>query len=209
MPLPQIERILRSLGAIAGLITLAIALVATFLSIRQTPGREEPGARIALRGPILVLGASLFIAIGTLLWIPLPVQLEPSWQAIAVLAGSLVLFAGLAVYLWGLFSLRGMFAPSSAFGVRLHANHALVTAGPYAYVRHPMYLAVIVAALGSLLLYQTWATLLFAVGMFGLDIRAAREERVLAAEFGIQWEAYASTVPRWLPRFRRGRKRGA
>ena len=209
MSFTLIELFLRRLGAVAGLITLAIALAAVFLSFRQAAGREEPGARIALRGPTLILATSLFFAFGALLWRPLPLRLAASSQAIAVFAGTVFLFGGLAVYLWGLFSLRRMFEPSSAFGVRLHANHALVASGPYAHVRHPMYLAVIAAALGSLLLYRTWATLLFAVAMYGLVLRAGREERVLAAEFGLEWEAYATRVAMWLPRLRRGKKGGA
>jgi protein-S-isoprenylcysteine O-methyltransferase Ste14 len=102
-----------------------------------------------------------------------------------------------------------MFGPSSGFGVRLHATHQLVTTGAYAHVRHPMYLAVIATAMGSLLLYRTWATLGFAIIMFGLAVRARREESVLAQEFGPEWEAYASQVPRWLPRLRRRRRSGA
>ena len=70
-------------------------------------------------------------------------------------------------------------------------------------MRHPMYLAVMIAALGSLLLYRTWAALAFAVLMLGLVVRARREERVLAQEFGQEWQEYAARVPAWLPRMRR------
>ncbi len=93
-----------------------------------------------------------------------------------------------------------MFGPSTGFGVRLQAGHRLITSGPYALVRHPMYLAVITAGIGGLLLYRTWAMLAFAVAMFGLSARAHREEEALAAEFGAAWEAYCRRVPAWLPR---------
>jgi protein-S-isoprenylcysteine O-methyltransferase Ste14 len=56
------------------------------------------------------------------------------------------------------------------------------------------------AAWGSLLLYQTWASLGFAVMMLGLVVRARREERVLEDEFGNQWREFAARVPAWLPR---------
>jgi protein-S-isoprenylcysteine O-methyltransferase Ste14 len=39
--------------------------------------------------------------------------------------------------------------------------------------------------------------------ILGLVIRARREEQVLAAEFGEQWEAYVQQVPVWIPRLRR------
>ncbi len=200
MLLDTIEQWLQSLGAVAGLATLAIALVAMYKSLRQPAGREERGARFALRIPILLLATILFFGVGTLLWRPLPLAV-PSWpRAILLLVGGLLFFGGLVLYLWGLRSLGQMFAPSSGFGVRLHVAHRLVTVGPYAHIRHPMYLAVVGAGIGSFFLYRTWAALCFAVMMFGLGVRAHREEKVLAEEFGLEWKDYAARVPAWFPR---------
>ncbi len=70
-----------------------------------------------------------------------------------------------------------------------------------------MYLGVVSTAIGSLLLYRTWTSLGFVIIVFGLAVRARREESVLAQEFGTEWEAYASHVPPWLPRLG-GRKEG-
>jgi protein-S-isoprenylcysteine O-methyltransferase Ste14 len=66
-----------------------------------------------------------------------------------------------------------------------------------------MYLAVILAGIGGLLLYRTWAMLFFAGNMFGLIVRARREERSLEAEFDEAWGVYAERVPAFLPRLRR------
>ncbi len=77
-------------------------------------------------------------------------------------------------------------------------EHRLITIGPSARVRRPMYLAVIAAGIGGLLIYRTWAMLFFAAAMFGLAVRARREETALAAEFGAAWEAYLRR-PAWLP----------
>ena len=38
------------------------------------------------------------------------------------------------------------------------------------------------------------------VTMFGLVVRARREERDLEAQYGRAWQAYAARVPAWLPR---------
>ncbi len=209
MMLNAAELWIRTLGAIACTATLAIALAAMFVSIRRPVSREEPGARFALRTPVLLAATILFFGAGALLWRPLPIH-APLWlQAAALTVGGPLFFGGLALYLWGLFTLGRMFAPSSGFGVRVQAAHRLVTAGPYARIRHPMYLAVIAAALGGLLLYRTWAALCCAVIMFGLAVRARREEGVLSQEFGPEWRAYASRVPAWLPRFGRGQRGGA
>jgi protein-S-isoprenylcysteine O-methyltransferase Ste14 len=92
-----------------------------------------------------------------------------------------------------------MFGPASGFGVRLQAGHRLVTGGPFAFVRHPMYLGVIAAGAGMFLLFRTWAALFFALLMLGLVVRARREEKLLAQEFGAEWRAYAIRVPAWIP----------
>jgi protein-S-isoprenylcysteine O-methyltransferase Ste14 len=67
-------------------------------------------------------------------------------------------------------------------------------------VRNPMYVGIIAATLGGLLIYRTWS-LVFALTFFGLVIRARREEQVLAAEFGQQWADYCQQVPGWIPHF--------
>ena len=63
--------------------------------------------------------------------------------------------------------------------------------------------AVIIVGFGALLIYKTWAMAFFATNMFGLVVRARREEQALAAEFPAEWEAYSRRVPAWLPRIRR------
>lgn len=195
----------RWLGALIGLGTLSIAVVSMLRSLRRPAGREEPGARFALRAPILLAATLAFVAIAAWLWRPLPWTLPAAWHTLLLILGFGLLVGGCLVYLWGLATLGTMFAPSSGFGVRLHAGHRLIVSGPYAIVRHPMYLAVLLAAWGSLLLYQTWASLGFAVMMLGLVVRARREERVLEDEFGERWREYAGRVPAWIPRLRRTR----
>jgi protein-S-isoprenylcysteine O-methyltransferase Ste14 len=118
--------------------------------------------------------------------------------------GERLLVRGCLLYLRGLRSLGAMFSPLSGFGVALFTGDQLITAGPYALVRHPMYLGVMLAAWGSLLLYRTRAVLGFSLLMFGLAARARREERVLSEAFGEAWRAYAARVPPWFPRLRIG-----
>jgi protein-S-isoprenylcysteine O-methyltransferase Ste14 len=99
-----------------------------------------------------------------------------------------------------------MFNVSSGFGVQLYADQRLITRGPFAIVRHPMYLGVLIAALGAILIYRTWTPVFAALNFLGLIYRARREEQILAAEFGEQWAAYCRNVPAWIPRFRRGKR---
>jgi len=66
-----------------------------------------------------------------------------------------------------------------------------------------MYLAVIMACWGGLLLYRTWTMLVFALMMFGLAYRARKEDEALLLAFGPEWESYRQRVPSWLPRLTR------
>jgi protein-S-isoprenylcysteine O-methyltransferase Ste14 len=133
------------------------------------------------------------------LWRPIRLYVSVPARAACLVLGLLVYFPALGLYLWGLRTLAANFGPSTGFGVRLQARHRLVTTGPYALVRHPMYVAVIAAGAGGFLIFRTWSMLLFALSMFGLILRARREESVLAEEFGAAWESYRERVPSWLP----------
>jgi isoprenylcysteine carboxyl methyltransferase (ICMT) family protein YpbQ len=196
------------LGAILGLGTLAIAIVAMLHATQQRPAREESGAARYLRWPFLLAATVLFLGAGVVLWQPLPIGLPPALRLPGMLLGLIILVAGLSLYLWGMVTLGRMFAPSSGFGARLQAERRLVNGGPFAHVRHPMYLAVILSFLGGLLVYWTWTMLVFTVGMFGLAVRARREDALLADEFGDAWRAWARDVPAWLPRLGQGIRRG-
>ena len=112
-------------------------------------------------------------------------------------------FPGLVFLLWGRLALGKMYFVSTGFGAQLFADHQLVTQGPYALVRHPIYVGLIAAALGRLLIYQTWTAVAFAVFAPFVLLRARREEQALAAEFGEQWQDYCRRVPTFFPRFKR------
>ena len=109
----------------------------------------------------------------------------------------------MALVLWGRLALGRDYFVSTGLGAQLFAGQRLVTGGPYAIVRHPMYAGLTLAALGSLLIYATWTTLLFAIFAPLVFVRARREEQALRAEFGQQWEEYCRRVPAFLPRLKR------
>jgi protein-S-isoprenylcysteine O-methyltransferase Ste14 len=83
----------------------------------------------------------------------------------------------------------------------LRESHTLVTSGVYAYVRHPMYSAFWLMALGQLLLLPNWiagpAGLLgFGTLFFG---RVYREEAMMIAGFGDAYRAYMGRTARVVP----------
>jgi len=140
------------------------------------------------------------------LWHPVPITLSTSLHILILILGSLLYFPGITLYLWGYWSLGRMFGISSGFGASLYHDQKLIRMGPYRYVRHPMYLAVILAAFGALLIFRTWAMVLFAPLSLVVLVRAQQEERLLAEEFGEEWNTYKRKVNRWIPTLRKGVK---
>jgi protein-S-isoprenylcysteine O-methyltransferase Ste14 len=86
---------------------------------------------------------------------------------------------------------------------RIEAPH-LVTGGPYAHVRNPIYLASILLGLGMVgLLGDPWMLVPYvAVFLFLYASIVPAEEEVLRARFGESYARYCAAVPRILPRLR-------
>ncbi len=80
------------------------------------------------------------------------------------------------------------------------AATALVTSGPFALSRNPIYLGNTLVMIGAAFLFSSAWLLLAAAGavlaVWALAIR--REESHLAAQFGDEWAAYARRTPRWV-----------
>ena len=203
MSVDVLERWIRGIGA-AGLATLAFAVWQGVWQARRHPsGRTTGSGARVLVVPLQLLFGSLWIGVCLLLWHPIPVALRQVAHIAALGLGSAVGSLGLGLYWWGARTLGRMYRASSAFGVQLNVGHQLVTSGPFALTRHPLYLGLQLAGIGGLLLFRTWTFAYVVASFLALVFRAGREEQALAAEFGEAWDKYARSVPVWIPRPRR------
>lgn len=155
--------------------------------------------QIAAGLAISVIGAYC----GYLLWIPIAVSLSSGLMLVLRIAGMVLSLSGAVLFLWSRWTLGAMYNASTSSAVQLQANHRLIKHGPYALVRHPIYLSYWLILFGLLVMYRTWM-LLFALIMMliSLSKRASREEQVLEATFGDVWREYAREVPRFIPHWR-------
>jgi len=86
----------------------------------------------------------------------------------------------------------------------VYEGHTLFVRGPFRLVRHPTYSGVLAlwlgAALGTLnlLLLFSWP-----LALFGNTGQARAEEELLVSRFGVEYENYARTTARFLPRWPR------
>lgn len=76
----------------------------------------------------------------------------------------------------------------------------LVTGGPYAYTRNPMYLGhlVFLAGLALTLRSELAAVIAVASAVF-FQLRVSRDEKRLRAFFGAEYAQYCARVKRWVP----------
>ena len=120
------------------------------------------------------------------------------------IAVAMLAFAAAGLGAWAVLALGRQFAVAA----RVVKGHELVTAGPYAYVRNPIYLALGGLLLATGLALSRGAPLVLGslVYVVGTQLRARREERLLRSVYGAAYEAYALRVPRLVPRqlWRRG-----
>ena len=201
MTLPRIDPLVHWLGGVLAYATLAVVLAGIWRGTHRTVGAAAGKHAGWLRSlPFYLLATILFVGAGLLIWRPLPLGLFAPVGSIVLAAGALLYFPGLALVLWGRLALGGMYFVSTSQAAQLFTGHELVTRGPFAIVRHPMYLGLAMAALGGLLLYQTWTMLVFSLLAPFVLRRARREEELLAAAFGKQWQEYCRRVPAFLPR---------
>lgn len=124
--------------------------------------------------------------------------------ALVEVGGGVLVAGGAVLHLWtrAFLGARWATAPTPARGT------TLVTDGPYRVVRHPLYLALLLMAAGSVMAHPSVATACAAVGLTaGLAVKIVREERALAAAFGPRWDDYRARVPALVPRLTRGTPR--
>jgi protein-S-isoprenylcysteine O-methyltransferase Ste14 len=205
MRLDIVEWWVRWVGAVALAVFLGTTFVGLWRGMRR-PRKRMTGLARKVMQPLayLLIGIAYF---GTwfILWRQLPLALSPPARIVALTLGALLYFPGLALYLWAWLTLGEMYNVSTSFGAQLYTEHRLIIKGPYSFVRHPMYLGVLAAALGGLLIYQTWTALFVIATFLSLLRRAQHEEQALAAEFSEQWGEYCRRVPGWMPCFLRRR----
>jgi len=85
---------------------------------------------------------------------------------------------------------------------RIDKNRRLATSGPYAHVRHPLYVGSALITAGFAISSARLPLALALIATFGLVYGAVsrREEETLAARFGVAFERWRREVPAYLPR---------
>jgi protein-S-isoprenylcysteine O-methyltransferase Ste14 len=117
-------------------------------------------------------------------------------NSIGSVAGVASLLGGLAFVTAGGLTLGSSLSPFPAPS----KSNALVTTGPYAAVRHPMYTGLLLSSFGLSIVTASAARLALTAALFALlQIKMDAEEKALAERYGQTWETYAANTPRVVP----------
>lgn len=185
---------------VGGVYSLATAFTAVFRRERFWEAQDSAGALHEERGDrsfwlvTLAMAAVFFLS-------PLEYVYLPAWlgrNAWTEICGVGLVVAGAALFVWARRTLGANFSGH----VSVMDRHVLVQSGPYGIIRHPAYTGYFLMAAGIGVGYSSLAGLSALIGflMPGLAYRARVEDRLLAAHFGGEWQAYTRRVPAFFPR---------
>lgn len=144
------------------------------------------------------LGTAIFLVGGLILmgysdrhaWLVLPDSHFLRFGGLGVLA------AGGILAFWSAMALGKQYSTE----ITIQEDHRLITSGPFRVIRHPRYLGVILMALGYALLFRSLAGLAITVFLIAALVwRLSGEEKMMADEFGAEWQAYREKTWRLVP----------
>ena len=151
----------------------------------------------ALTYAILFVGLVLvFVPARLLSWAGI---VQPESRGLPQIVGMLAAAAGAGLALWCVlaFALVGRGTPAP-----FDPPCRLVRAGPYRFVRNPMYIGAGLALAGAALFYESLVLLVYMVLLFLAAhlFVVFHEEPSLRRNFGEQYGAYCKAVGRWVPK---------
>jgi protein-S-isoprenylcysteine O-methyltransferase Ste14 len=175
---------------------LGIYWAISALRVKQTKVQEDLGGRLLHVG---VMGlAFLFLFSHRLDLGPLGLRFAPE-SAWLPISGIVLTFVGAGIAIWARYSLGQYWSAR----VTLKVDHQLIRSGPYAWVRHPLYSGLLLAMAGTALVVGEWRAVLGVVlAVIEFSRKAAKEEALLASEFGDQYQEFRKRTGFLVPRFR-------
>ena len=175
---------------------LGIYWAISALRVKQTKVQEDLGGRLLHVG---VMGlAFLFLFSHRLDLGFLGQRFAPASDWLRT-SGIVLTFVGAGIAIWARYSLGQYWSAR----VTLKVDHQLIRSGPYAWVRHPLYSGLLLAMAGTALVVGEWRAVLGVVlAVMEFSRKAAKEEALLASEFGDQYQEFRKRTGFLVPRFR-------
>jgi protein-S-isoprenylcysteine O-methyltransferase Ste14 len=147
--------------------------------------------RYRIAGLVFVFTALVTIGIAFLTCSNLPLSRESG-----KVVGMVIFLFGVSFFTWTVIYLRAAFQ-----GAVAPVSDRLITTGPYQWVRHPLYLSMIIIQLGiGIALRSLWGIVsIFLLFLPTVLYRAILEEKALYQKFGNAWTDYLQSTKFLIP----------
>lgn len=127
----------------------------------------------------------------------MPGAADYSARAWAIVLGAVIFFFAL----WVFRRTHKELGRNWSITLEIRDKHELISGGPYAFVRHPMYTSFMLMGLGQAFLLSNWVAGL--AGLLGFAVlfflRVDKEERMMLEIFGPQYRDYMQRTKRIVP----------
>jgi protein-S-isoprenylcysteine O-methyltransferase Ste14 len=110
-------------------------------------------------------------------------------------AAAVMTAIGIGLAIWARVFLGRNWSPRPA----VKEHHELVTTGPHAFVRHPIYTGILVAAFGTALTGAVFGTAVFIFASIIFLSRIGKEEKIMLELFPNEYPAYQARTKRLVP----------
>jgi protein-S-isoprenylcysteine O-methyltransferase Ste14 len=166
----------------------------TALRTKRTVQTQDLASRLSHSIPIFV-GCWLLFK-GSSYAHPLGDRILPH-NTLLVGVGLAATLLGLSLALWA----RATLGRNWSGRVTFKENHVLICHGPYRYVRHPIYSAILTMLLGSAIAIATLAVFVgLSLVVLGIWLKLSQEEALLTEHFQAEYLSYKSKVGALVPR---------
>ncbi len=173
--------------------TFSVIWVLAAFWTKRSVYRESRAQRLRYVVPLLLGG--YLLAKGGRLPDPLSHRVIPQLQALTWIGMALCL-AGLAFCIWARFTLGRNWSGV----VTIKGGHELITSGPYAWVRHPIYTGLLTMFVATLLVLGHVAGIIAVpLVFFSIWIKLRYEEKLMLQKFPEEYAAYQQRVKRLIP----------
>jgi protein-S-isoprenylcysteine O-methyltransferase Ste14 len=127
------------------------------------------------------------------------VQTDSGTRLIALLFGGVLVLMGTVLHIWAKIAIGGFW--SNQMEVQQH--HQIVTAGPYAIVRHPMYSSIILWLIGNCVVFFNYMAVILTLLLFipMMIWRSRGEDKLLQKIDTNAFAIYSRNVSQLIPRF--------
>jgi protein-S-isoprenylcysteine O-methyltransferase Ste14 len=173
-------------------IVFAVYWAAAAISTKRTIERQSWKSR---RLYVLLLVLAFLLLFRLVPAYPLNIRVLPVALGLDV-AAALLCIGGLALAIWA----RRTIGRNWSGVVTLKRDHELVTGGPYRYVRHPIYSAILLMFVASALASgRVDGFIGFALCVASFWVKLRQEEALMARHFPEQYAAYRASVKALVP----------